>query len=210
MMSDISSPLLVFMLILASYGAGSIPFGIVLTKTFTSVNLREIGSGNIGATNVLRTGHKGLAFATLVLDASKGALAVFLLNSFSSAELAAWAGCVAVIGHCFPVWLRFKGGKGVATGMACLAAIDWRLGLICAVIWLVMAGLFRYSSLSALTGFSIALGLCWFSDMLKLPLLQAGAVTFLTMLIILKHHENIRRLMRGQESKISFSKKSAS
>lgn len=195
-----------YLLLLIAYFLGSIPFGLVLTKIFAQVNIQEIGSGNIGATNVLRTGHKGLAFATLVLDASKGAIAVVLAAALAFENLAAFAGLMAVIGHCFPVWLKFKGGKGVATGMACLATISWPLGLACALIWLGMAAIFRFSSLSAIAAFSICAIFAWFEVLVPIAHFDALAISCVTGLILVKHHANIKRLCTGTESKISFSK----
>lgn len=197
---------MILLVLSASYLMGSVPFGLVLTRMFAHINIRDVGSGNIGATNVLRTGHKGLAFATLCLDASKGAIAVLCVASLYSDALAAIAGLMAVIGHCFPVWLGFKGGKGVATGIACLAAISWPLGLLCVLMWLVMAVIFRYSSLSALTAFSVSTAICWFGVLAPYSIVQSLAISCLTLLIITKHHSNIRRLLDGSESKISFSK----
>ena len=134
---------------LLSYVAGSIPFGLVLTKLAGTGNLREIGSGNIGATNVLRTGRKGIAAATLLLDAAKGAAAVLVANKISP-EAALIAGLFAVLGHNFPVWLKFKGGKGMATTLGVLLAIAWQVGLLAIATWLLTAAIFRFSSLAAL------------------------------------------------------------
>src|ERR1700731_3343665 len=129
---------------------GSIPFGLLLTRAAGLGDIRNIGSGNIGATNVLRTGRKGLAAATLVLDGLKGAGAVLLARAWLyDQDTALLAGLAAVLGHMFPIWLRFKGGKGVATGLGVLIALDWRIGLIAAATWLLAAGIFRYSSLAA-------------------------------------------------------------
>src|SRR5215468_8056150 len=131
---------------LLGYLLGSIPFGLLLTRAAGLGDIRKIGSGNIGATNVLRTGHKGLAAATVLLDGGKGTLAV-LIASHWGGEAAILAGCGALVGHLFPVWLAFKGGKGVATSLGVLLALDWRVGLIACATWLIVAFVFRYSSL---------------------------------------------------------------
>src|SRR6202041_1756266 len=146
------------------YLLGSIPFGLVLTRLAGTGDLRSIGSGNIGATNVLRTGRKGLAAATLVLDGLKGAAAVLIARAWlEDQDTALLAGLAAVLGHLFPVWLRFKGGKGVATGLGVLIAAAWPIGLAACAVWLVVAGISRFSSLAALAAFAsapcVALGL---------------------------------------------------
>ena len=182
---------------LFSYVSGSIPFGLVLTKLAGTGNLREIGSGNIGATNVLRTGRKGLAAATLLLDAAKGAAAVLIAREISI-EAALIAGLFAVLGHNFPVWLKFKGGKGVATTLGVLLAIDWQVGLLAIATWLLTAAIFRFSSLAAL----IAL----LASPVYAYLLTVEEVWIMTTLLALmgiaRHYENIRRLITGKESKI--------
>lgn len=198
--------------LILSFLIGSVPFGLVLTHLFSDINLRQIGSGNIGATNVLRTGRKGLAVATLLADALKGGLAVLIIGVFANADLAAICGLAAVLGHCFPPWLKFRGGKGVATGIATLLAIDWMVGLICIFTWLVMAFLFRYSSLAALAGFAVSAVLVWansmtgFTAMIQLSGIQLWVITALSALIILRHHQNIARLRSGTESRITFRK----
>ena len=196
----IASPLTLFILSFG-YLCGSIPFGLVLTKLFTGTDIRTIGSGNIGATNVLRTGNRLLAFATLLLDAGKGAAAIYLIMALVSHEFAGLAGAGAVLGHCFPVWLRFAGGKGVATSMAVIAAISWHAGILMALSWLLVAGISRYSSLAALLSFLIA-GLF----AMTLSPLTAGIVIFVGVLSWGRHYENIRRLLAGTESKISLSR----
>ena len=198
--------------LILSFLIGSVPFGLVLTHLFSDINLRQIGSGNIGATNVLRTGRKGLAVATLLADALKGGLAVLIIGVIANADLAAICGLAAVLGHCFPPWLKFRGGKGVATGIATLLAIVWMVGLICIFTWLVMAFLFRYSSLAALTGFAVSAVLVWansmtgFTAMIQLSGIQLWVITALSALIILRHHQNIARLRSGTESRITFRK----
>ncbi len=191
------------------YLLGSIPFGLVLTRMAGLGDIRAIGSGNIGATNVLRTGRKGLALATLLLDSAKGAVAVLLARAVLGPETAALAGCGALLGHLFPVWLGFKGGKGVATVLGTLIAIDWTVGLAACATWLVVAGTFRYSSLSSLLAVALAPVYAWF-----LPGFLGGEsdarvvafAAFSTILVWAKHHENIRRLLSGQEPKIGKKK----
>jgi acyl phosphate:glycerol-3-phosphate acyltransferase len=179
------------------YALGSIPFGIVLTRLAGGPDLRSIGSGNIGATNVLRTGKKGLAAATLIGDLLKGTLAVLVGAQLGVAGALA-AACGAFLGHLFPVWLSFKGGKGVATFLGCLLGVYWPAALIFALIWLALAYLTRYSSLAALwasVGGVVAL--------LTFGLFEAGLVfALLALLLWVKHAENIRRLLSGKESHI--------
>jgi glycerol-3-phosphate acyltransferase PlsY len=181
-----------------SYLLGAIPFGLVFTKLAGLGDIREIGSGNIGATNVLRTGRKDLALATLLLDAGKGAIAVLLTRYFVAPELAPLAGAAAFIGHCFPVYLGFKGGKGVATFMGTLFAISWMLGLATAIIWLLSAAIFRISSLSALVASLLA-------PLASYYLVGPDGwlpIAFMTLVIYIRHKANIERLMRGEEPKI--------
>jgi glycerol-3-phosphate acyltransferase PlsY len=184
---------------LLAYLLGSIPFGLVLTRLTGAGDLRKIGSGNIGATNVLRTGRKGLAAATLLLDGAKGAVAVLLANRFGP-DMAVIAAGAAVVGHLFPVWLKGRGGKGVATTLGVLLAIAWPVGLVACAIWLAVAFLFRYSSLAALVAIAASPLLAW---ALGEPQI-AGLVLFLAILVTLRHHENIARLLRGQESRIKL------
>ena len=143
---------------LIGYLIGSIPFGLVLTKMAGFGDVRKIGSGNIGATNVLRTGNKGLALATLLLDGGKGAVVVILANIFFTQDYAVLAGSGAFIGHLFPIWLKFKGGKGVATFIGVMLALSWPAGLAVALTWLLTALVFRMSSLSALVAAALAPG----------------------------------------------------
>jgi acyl phosphate:glycerol-3-phosphate acyltransferase len=160
--------------------------------------VRAIGSGNIGATNVLRTGRKGLAAATLVLDAAKGAAAVLIAAWLAPPPMALLAGGGAVVGHLFPVWLGFRGGKGVATALGGLLALDWRVGLLCCVAWLIVARLFRYSSLASLVALALApvfAALLGEGGLVKLSLAIA-------VLIYARHHANIRRLLAGTEPRI--------
>ena len=198
--SELASPIT---LLILSFGylCGSIPFGLVLTRVFAGTDIRTVGSGNIGATNVLRTGNRVLAFATLLLDAAKGAAAIYLVMVATSHELAGLAGASAVLGHCFPVWLRFAGGKGVATSMAVIAAVSWQAGILMALSWLLVARISGYSSLAALLGFVIA---SLFA--MTLPPLTTGIIIFVGIVSWGRHHENIRRLFAGTESKISLSR----
>ena len=185
-------PALVF-----GYLLGSIPFGLLLTRAAGLGDVRKIGSGNIGATNVLRTGNKGLAAATLMLDALKGAAAVLIAGHFAP-ELAIWAGLGAFLGHLFPVWLGFKGGKGVATYLGVLIGLAWQVALIFAVVWLVMAFLFRYSSLAALTA-AVVVPIALY--VLSTPQIAALFVV-MSIIVFIKHRENISRLLAGTEGKI--------
>jgi acyl phosphate:glycerol-3-phosphate acyltransferase len=180
------------------YLLGSIPFGLVLTKLAGTQDLRTIGSGNIGATNVLRTGRKGLAAATLILDALKGTVAVIIAGYFGGPNAAMLAGLGAFLGHLFPVWLKFKGGKGVAVYIGILIGLFWPAAILFCAIWLALAFALRYSSLSALTASVITpLFLWWFGQ----PALAALSA-LLTLLLFYMHRENIQRLLAGTEGKI--------
>lgn len=182
-----------------AYLVGSIPFGLILTRLAGLGDVRQIGSGNIGATNVLRTGRKGLAAATLLLDAGKGALAVAVARNFGG-EFAAVAALAAVLGHLFPVWLRFNGGKGVATSAGVLLAYNPPVALATIATWLVIALLSRYSSLAALTAAVLTPLWAWlFGPRAALPIVVVGVIA---LLVIARHAGNIGRLMRGAESKI--------
>ncbi|MEQ8967667.1 MAG: glycerol-3-phosphate 1-O-acyltransferase PlsY [Azospirillaceae bacterium] len=203
------------------YLLGSIPFGLVLTRLAGYGDIRKIGSGNIGATNVLRTGNKPLAAATLVLDSGKGALAVAIGFLFGP-DIAVLAGGGAMLGHTFPVWLRFRGGKGVATALGTLLALAPTVGLLACLIWLAVAFTTRYSSLAALVslvaapvaGFVLAsrpvfnalartgLDPWWIADPQR-----AELMVFIAVLVLIRHHANIRRLLQGTESKIGDKKK---
>lgn len=191
---------------LVGYLLGSIPFGIILTRLGGAGDLRAIGSGNIGATNVLRTGRKGLAAATLLLDLGKGALAVWLgaqmLGGDPLVNGGAMAGVMAFIGHCYPVWLRFKGGKGVATMMGVVLALAWPLGLIFAGVWIGMLLLTRISSAG---GMSAALSAPFAAYMTnRLDLLAPCAA--MGLIVLWRHRENVARLLKGQEPRIGGKK----
>ena len=194
----------------AGYLLGSIPFGVILTRAAGTGDVRKIGSGNIGATNVLRTGRKDLALATLLLDAGKGAVALLLARYLLGSEAAgAVAGGAAFLGHLFPIWLGFKGGKGVATFFGLILAAAWPLGLLAAATWLLVAFLLRFSSLAAL----VAAAATPLYALLPLPALGLPAAppilllaVFTAVLIYIRHHENIRRLLKGQEPRIGAKK----
>jgi len=180
------------------YLCGSIPFGIVLTRLTGGPDIRAIGSGNIGATNVLRTGRKGLAAATLVGDMLKGTVAVLLATAVLGKDAAIAAAFGAFLGHLFPVWLNFRGGKGVATYIGVLLGLAWLAAIVFCTIWLAVAALSRYSSLAALVASAMTpLFLLWHGDRLV-----AGAALLLSVLLWIMHRANITRLLRGDESKI--------
>lgn len=187
---------------LLAYLLGSIPFGLLFTRLAGLGDVRNIGSGSIGATNVLRTGSKTLALATLIFDSGKGAAAV-LIAAIYGPDMAIIAAAAALIGHCFPVWLNFKGGKGVATAFGILIALSPSVAALAGATWLAMALLFRYSSLSALTA---CLAAPFFMEWL-VDRQHAELAAFMAVLIMIRHHANIRRLIKGEESKISFSRK---
>jgi acyl phosphate:glycerol-3-phosphate acyltransferase len=183
---------------LVGYLLGSIPFGLILTRLAGTQDLRSIGSGNIGATNVLRTGHKGLAAATLICDALKGTLAVIVSGYFGGPDAAMMAALGAFLGHLFPVWLGFKGGKGVAVYIGVLIGLFWPAAVVFCVIWISTAFTSRYSSLSALVaGFVTPIFLWWFGH----PAL-ASLFAVLTLLLFYSHRENITRLQAGTEGRI--------
>jgi glycerol-3-phosphate acyltransferase PlsY len=191
-----------------AYLLGSIPFGLVLTKLAGLGDIRRIGSGNIGATNVLRTGRKGLAAATLLLDGAKGAVAVLIAGHWGP-DMQLMAGYGALLGHLFPVWLKFKGGKGVATTLGILLAIDFPVGLAACLTWLVVAFVTRYSSVAALVSIAVAplyalyLPLLWAKGTESIGDTQIAVfAAVLAVLVWIKHHTNIRRLLSGTETKI--------
>lgn len=180
------------------YVAGSIPFGMILSRVMNLGNLRDIGSGSIGATNVLRTGSKPAAALTLLLDGAKGALVVLLARGLASEDAAQIAALMAMIGHCYPIWLKFNGGKGVATFLGLALALSWPVGVGCCLAWLVGAAIFRISSMASLLSAGISTFL--------VIMLGAGPVfllmVFLTVLIFWRHRSNITRLRAGTEPKI--------
>jgi glycerol-3-phosphate acyltransferase PlsY len=180
------------------YLLGSVPFGLIITLATGGGDIRKIGSGNIGATNVLRTGNRWAAAATLVLDAGKGALAVLLVRAHYSETFAVFAGLGAFIGHLYPVWLRFKGGKGVATFLGVTLALSWPIGLLVACVWIVAALIWRISSLSAL----IAAFVAPIAMMVTNRPLEAMLMLILTLMIFASHRENIARLLAGTEPRI--------
>jgi glycerol-3-phosphate acyltransferase PlsY len=183
---------------LLAYLLGSVPFGLVMARLFGLGDLRQVGSGNIGATNVLRTGNKPAAFLTLVLDAGKGAIAVLVARAALAEDAAQIAGFAAFLGHCFPVFLGFRGGKGVATFLGTLLALAWPIGLAACATWAVTAALFRISSLAAMVAAALSPVMAW---LLGFPTAAAFCAA-LAALIFIRHHANIARLLRGEEPRI--------
>ena len=194
-----------------SYGAalvfgyllGSIPFGLILTRLAGTQDIRTVGSGNIGATNVLRTGRKGLAVATLLCDMLKGTCAVLIMSRWGGSELGLIGGLGAFLGHLFPVWLRFKGGKGVATYLGILIAVAWPAAMVFAVVWIGVAFLTRYSSLSALVASAATPAVLFLMGNGR----EASLLLLLTVLIWVMHRANVARLVAGTEGKIGSSNK---
>ena len=193
-----SSTGLMSVVALLAYLLGSVPFGVVITRMMGLGDLRQIGSGNIGATNVLRTGNKRAAAATLILDAAKGAVAVLIARAMVGEDAAQLAGRSSFLGHLFPVWLGFRGGKGVATFLGTLLALDWRVGLACCATWAVVAAVTRISSLSALVAAALAtLWLMVFREGQMMVL-----VVILTLLVYIRHWANLERIKAGTEPRI--------
>lgn len=202
---------------LGGYLLGSIPFGLILTRMAGYGDIRKIGSGNIGATNVLRTGNKTLALLTIILDATKAGLAAYVAYKlvyaqpyifagyFTTVNVVASliAGSMGVIGHNFPIWLKFKGGKGVASAFGFILLTNWEVAVLALATWLIMAFVSKYSSLSALTA---AILVPFYAFFLAEPVYTIFYFA-LVILILIRHHANIARLLKGQESKISFKKK---
>jgi glycerol-3-phosphate acyltransferase PlsY len=191
---------------LFGYLLGSIPFGLLLTRLAGTQDIRTIGSGNIGATNVLRTGRKGLAAATLVGDALKGSVAVWLATWFGGPDLGVLAALGAFLGHLFPVWLNFKGGKGVATYIGLLLALAWPAAIFFCVTWIVVAALTRYSSLAALIASAATPAFLWWYQH---DFQSAKLFLVLSVLLWIMHRGNIARLVSGREGKIGGTKTSA-
>jgi glycerol-3-phosphate acyltransferase PlsY len=208
---DQIQPAVIAAILVGGYLLGSIPFGLIATRLGGAGDIRNIGSGNIGATNVLRTGRRDLAAITLIGDGGKGAVATlaayFLVarNHTTDTALmaAAMAGGAAFVGHIFPVWLKFRGGKGVATFFGCLLAIAWPVGMLAGATWLAMAALFRMSALAALTAAALA-PLFAFALHAGYPVIVLA--TGMAVLIFIRHRENINRLLKGEEPKIGASK----
>jgi glycerol-3-phosphate acyltransferase PlsY len=199
-------PMLFAAALAGGYLLGSIPFGVIATRIGGAGDLRQIGSGNIGATNVLRTGRRDLALITLLGDGGKGALAVLLAwlatrdgTVEQQAVLTSLAAGAAFLGHLFPVWLKFKGGKGVSTFLGTMLAAAWPVGLIAAATWLVVAFLFRMSSLAALVAVALAPAVAL---LIGRPHPIALLALFMALLVFVRHEDNIRRLLKGQEPKI--------
>jgi glycerol-3-phosphate acyltransferase PlsY len=180
------------------YVLGSIPFGLIITTLAGTGDIRTQGSGNIGATNVLRTGRKGLAAATLLGDMLKGIAAVLVVHWFSGGDAALIAGLAAVLGHVFPIWLHFKGGKGVATYIGVLIAVAWPVAALYGAIWAIVAALTRYSSLAGLVACAVTPVLLWWLKSGKAALL----FVILSVLVFIMHRANIARLLAGTEAKI--------
>ena len=185
------------------YLLGSIPFGLLIAKAAGQGDIRGIGSGNIGATNVLRTGRKDLAFLTLLTDAGKAGVAALIINHFYGLPYGLIAGTLALIGHCFPVWLGFKGGKGVATFFGCLLATAWPVGLIAGAIWLAIAFLTKMSSMGALWAAASAPIAAMVLGRLDIAMMSV----VLALVIFIRHRENIGRIIKGTEPRIGAKKK---
>ena len=184
---------------IAAYLLGSVPFGLIFTKISGRGDIRGIGSGNIGATNVLRTGSRKLAGLTLIFDAGKGSVAVAVAGHFAGSQMAAVAGLLVVAGHCFPIWQKFVGGKGVATSLAVFATLDLRLGGLFILVWIVTALLSRFSSLAALCAvLAVTTGSFFLLDDVVTQII----ILALSALVWTRHHTNIGRLLNGTETKI--------
>jgi len=188
--------------LVGGYLLGSVPFGLLLTRLAGLGDIRSIGSGNIGATNVLRTGRKGVALLTLVLDGGKGTAAVLIAEAVLGHDPALMAAAGALLGHIFPVWLGFRGGKGVATALGVLLGLSFTVGVIACAVWLLTAFLFRYSSLAALVAVGTAPVFAFLLD--QVPVVEMCG--FIAVLVFARHHGNIRRLLGGTESRINLSR----
>ena len=198
--SDLHPPVTLIVAMLGGYLSGSVPFGLILTRLAGMGDIRAIGSGNIGATNVLRTGNKKIAAATLLLDALKGLVPVVIAKQIHM-DLAVITALFALLGHIFPIWLKFKGGKGVATGIGVLLGLWWQLGVCVICLWLLCAILFKISSLAALLAFGLA-------PMLAFMLSGQYQIVVTTLIIGIiiwaTHHQNLKRLANGSESRINL------
>lgn len=186
--------------VLVGYGLGSVPYGLVLSRIFLGIDPRDSGSGNIGATNVLRLGGKKIAALTLALDAGKGAVAVLIMGGLWGPQAAICAAAGSLVGHIYPIWLRGRGGKGVATAFGCLLALDPTTGGLCLLLWLLTAMIFRYSSLAALVAVSFAP--FWALYQHNTELVQITVI--IAVFIWARHIPNLRRLLSGNEAKINF------
>ncbi len=208
--------------LLGGYLLGSIPFGLLFTRMAGLGDIRDIGSGNIGATNALRTGNKAVAFGTLIFDALKGGIALYVAGELGGPDLAVLAAIGALLGHCYPIWLKFRGGKGVSTFLGILWFTAWPIAILTCLTWLLMAALFRISSLSALVAAALTPvyfymagawkeGLtAWMQDLYSANDWQwAQATLVLVIVIYIRHQENIGRLLRGEEPKIGAKKDEA-
>lgn len=193
-----SGPMVLILVAILAYLLGSVPFGLVITRALGLGDLRKIGSGNIGATNVLRTGNKPAALATLLLDAGKGGIAVLIARALAGNDAAQLAALASFLGHIFPIWLGFKGGKGVATFLGTLLALAWPVGLATCASWLVAALIGRISSLAALV--AAASSTLWMLALGQGQMMVLGAI--LTLLVYWRHTENIKRIRAGAEPRI--------
>lgn len=207
--AGLSLPMVIALIIAGSYLIGSIPFGLVMARLFGLGNLRQIGSGNIGATNVLRTGNKSAALLTLILDSGKGLIIIIALKYMAASEIMLAAAAVASItGHCYPIWLRFRGGKGVATGLGVFIGLDFMAGVLICLTWLIVALILRWSSLSAIVSYLsapllMALSAYWRGD--DIPFALIYGVGIMAALATWRHRSNIMRLYDGKEPKIGRS-----
>ncbi len=182
------------------YLIGSVPFGLILTRMSNAGDIRSIGSGNIGATNVLRTGRKGLALATLILDVLKGAIPVWIAGRFFGPDMAVVAGLGTVIGHCFPIWLKFNGGKGVATAAGVVITLTPLVALLILLLFVIIVRVTSYVSLGSILAAIMASPLAFYFGQVQ----AAEFYILLAIIIVIKHHENVRRLIRGNESKTTL------
>jgi len=203
MLTDLSSTAAALASLAGGYLLGSIPFGLIAARLGGAGDIRQVGSGSIGATNVLRTGRRDLAAITVLGDAGKGAAAVLIATRLLGPQAAALAGAAAFLGHLFPIWLQFRGGKGVATFFGVMLAAAWPAGLLAGAVWIAMAAAFRISSLAGLAAAALAPLLVFVADPGGPGKMQrVGLAAFMAVLIFLRHHQNIRRLLRGDEPRL--------